>query len=230
MGVENKDKGRPVRGNVSERAGSLYARKTLVMGLTGGPATGKTTVARMFEDLGAKVLSADDVVHHLMQPETDVWRAIVHEFGRTILNADGSMDRKKLAEVVFADPEKRRRLEAIIHPPVLEFLAKEAERFRGSGEGVLILEIPLLVETSSLALVDKVLVVTAEQETQIERLQKRYGIGRKEAVLRIGSQLPMSEKVKHADWVICTEGTLRGTKEQVNRVWGAIRKSLAQPK
>jgi len=229
MNLDQNRQDEPVRAEQSERAGSLYARRTLVVGLTGGIATGKTTVARMFKALGAEVLSADDIVHKMLQPGSDVWRAVVQEFGEDILAESGEVDRRELAAIVFRDPQKRLRLEAIIHPPILDFLAAEAKRFRDIGEGVLILEIPLLVETSSLGLVDKVLVVTAEQETQIKRLQKRYGITREEAILRIQSQLPMSEKIKHADWVVGTDGTLRSTRGQVERVWDAIQKSLAQP-
>ena len=200
-----------------------------MVGLTGGAATGKTTVARMFKALGAKVLSADEIVHKMLRPGADMWQAVVREFGEGILAEGGKLDRRKLAETVFHDPRKRLRLEAITHPPVLDHLSAEAERFRDTGEGVLILEIPLLVETSSLGLVDKVLVVTAEQETQIRRLQKRYSIGREEAMLRIKSQLPMSEKLRHADWVVSTEGELCSTRKQVERVWSTIQKSLTQP-
>jgi len=216
------NKGRPV-----ERAGSFFARKTLVVGVTGGIATGKTTVARMFEDLGAKVISADDIVHRILEPGTEVWERVLREFGREVLKPDGNIDRSKLGEIVFRDPVKRSRLEAMTHPPVLDYLQKEADSFRRSGRGVLILEIPLLIEAGALRMVDKVLVVTAEQESQISRLEKRYGISRDEAMLRISSQLPLAEKVRYADWVISAEGTLDSTKKQVERVWSDVQKLLA---
>jgi len=209
-----------------EGTGSFFARKALVIGLTGGVATGKTTVARMFENLGAKVISADDAVHRLLEPNTEVWKRVREEFGEEVLTSDGNIDRVRLGDLVFRDSEKRARLESIIHPPVIEYLRREAEAFR-AGEGVLILEIPLLVEVGAYDLIDKVLVVTAEQVSQISRLKKRYGISRKEAILRITSQLPLAEKVKHADWVISTEGTLGSTKKQVERVWREVQKLLA---
>lgn len=217
---DNKDK--PV-----ERAGSFFARRTVVVGLTGGVATGKTTIARMFQDLGAQILSADEVVHRLIEPGTEAWKQIRQEFGREVVGPDGNIDRSRLGDLVFQDPEKRRRLEAILHPPVLDYLRKEADSFRKSGDGVLILEVPLLVEAGALPLVDKVLVVTAEQESQISRLEKRYGMSREAAILRISSQLPLAEKVKYADWVISTEGTLESTKKQVERVWCDIQNLLA---
>lgn len=207
--------------------GSFFVRKTLVVGLTGGAATGKTTVAGMFQDLGAKVISADEVVHRMLERGSDVWRQVRQEFGEEVLTPDGNIDRVRLGDLVFREKGKRTRLEAIIHPPVIEYLQREAECFRESGQGVLILEIPLLIEVGALHLVDKVLVVTAEQESQISRLEKRYGIGREEAILRISSQLPLAEKVRHADWVISTEGTLDSTKKQVERVWYEAQKLLA---
>lgn len=226
----NRNSEKPVCNEKSERTGSLYAHKALVIGLTGGIATGKTTVACIFDELGAKVVSADDIVHELLQPGTDVSREVVEVFGKDILKEDGSIDRRRLGGIVFRDPEKKARLEAIIHPHVIECLEKIAQEFHKKDSGVLILEIPLLIETSLISLVDKVLVVTVEQETQIDRLEKRYGVSREEAILRIKAQLPMSEKLKHADWVASTDGTLGATKEQVERIWYAIQKSLAQPK
>ena len=221
------NKGKPVRATQDERAGSFFARKSLVIGLTGGVATGKTTVARMFQDLGANVISADEVVHQMLAPGSQVWEQVRQEFGREVLLPDGNIDRSRLADVVFRDPGRRMRLEAITHPPVLEYLRKQSDCFRESGEGVLVLEIPLLIETGALDIVDKVLVVTAEQESQISRLENRYSIRREEAIRRICSQLPLEEKVRHADWVISTEGTLESTKTQVERVWCDVQKLLA---
>lgn len=228
MNTERRKYEKPVRKQKPTRAGSLYARNALVVGLTGGIATGKTTVADMFKHLGAKVVSADEIVHEMLQPGSETSCAIAQEFGDSILKSDRSIDRLKLAEIIFNEKRKRLRLEKILHPPVIARLAEEAERFRNEGEGVLILEIPLLVETASMDMVDIILVVTAEQETQIERLYIRYGLGRREAVLRIESQLPMSEKLKYAEWVIDTEGTLQDTRIQVKKVWDTIQKSLAQ--
>jgi len=219
----------PVRGGKPERTGSFRAGTAIVLGLTGGIATGKTTVADMLRSLGAKVISADEVVHAMFEPGMPVWHAVVREFGDGILTRDKKIDRAKLGKLVFGDPVARRKLEAMVHPSVLAYLDREAKRFRSSGEGVLVLEIPLLVETSSFSLVDKVLVVSAEQETQIHRLERRNGVSREEATRRISSQRPMTEKIRHADWVVTTDGALRATKEQVSKVWDDIQNLLAQP-
>lgn len=226
----SKSENEPVREHITERTGSLYGRKALVIGLTGGIASGKTTVADMLKARGATVISADDIVHQLLKPGTDVYDAVVREFGQTVLTDKGEVNREKLASIVFRDPVKRTLLESIVHPRVLRRLSEEAERFRQSCQGVLVLEVPLLIETSFVKVVDKVLVVTAEQPTQVERLEKRYGITREEAILRIESQLPTSEKIRYADWVISTEGTLEDTESQVSRVWDIIQKSLANRK
>jgi dephospho-CoA kinase len=205
----------------------MCGRNNIVIGITGGIATGKTTVAGMLGAFGAKVVSADEIVYELMRPHTDVWRSIVDEFGEEILSSDGTIDRKRLARVVFRDAERRSRLESITHPRVFARLAEIAKSFREHDNGVLIIEIPLLVETSSEWLVDKVIAVTAEQDAQICRLKYRYGIDDREALCRIRSQMPLSEKVKFADWIVSTDGSVQSTSEQVASVWGNIQKQLA---
>lgn len=227
MRAAHKHSEKPVRKEMPKRAGSFSIRKTMVIGLTGGIATGKTAVAQMFEEKGAKVISADEIAHELLKSGTAVREEVIKEFGKTIQKKDGSIERQRLAEIVFCNPQKKTRLESFIHPPVIKKLKEEIKRFRSEGEGVLILEVPLLIESSSLRLVEKVLVVAAEQGTQIKRLEKRYGLERDEAMLRIKSQLPVSEKIKYANWVINTEGTLSDTKRQVDKVWNSIQKLLA---
>lgn len=229
MDSKRIEEDKPAQSEESRRAGSFHGCRSIVVGLTGGIATGKTTIGLMLESFGAKFVSADQVVHSLMAPETDVWREVVEEFGDSIITSDGEIDRSRLGEIVFHDARKLKRLEEIIHPRVLGCLSEEAERFRKEEAGILVLEIPLLIETSSMHIVDKVLVVTAEQESQIKRLKDRYGANREEALLRIESQLPLSEKVKYADWVISTEGVLQSIKEHLQRVWLALQKALAQP-
>lgn len=189
-------------------------------------ATGKTTVACMLEELGAKRISADEIVHEMLRPGTDVSRLVAEEFGGDILS-DGEIDRAKLAEVIFEDASKRNRLEEIIHPRVIGEIAERIDVFRRTGSGVLVVEIPLLIEVGAVSLVDKVLLASAEQDAQIDRLERRYNISRRDALLRIRAQLPMEEKAKYADWVISTEGTLRATKRRVERLWFDIQESLA---
>lgn len=219
----------PVRPDDEARAGHNFEKSTLVVGLTGGPATGKSTVAAVFRELGAEVISADEIVHKLLAHDEDVRRSVVKEFGKEILDDCGNVNRRRLGEIVFQDEKKRRRLERIIHPPVLKTIEQEINKFRRDGQGVLVVEIPLLVEVSCFYLVDKVVVVTAEQETQLQRLQNRYGLSQSDAMKRINAQLPLSAKLKYADWVIDNNGTVDATREQVQKVWQAMRDYLAQP-
>lgn len=228
--IEHVNNNEPACCKPNEQAGSILCHRSMVIGLTGGIATGKSTVAAMFKDLGANVVDADAIVHQMLRKGEVVWQAVVDEFGNQILLPDNEIDRRRLGDIVFNDPTKRARLEAVVHPPVIEYLSKLADQFRAAETGVLILEIPLLVELSLQSLVDKVLVVTAEQETQVRRLINRYGIDAEQALIRIRSQMSLSEKSKFADWIISTEGTLQSTREQVSSVWDQTQKALAQRK
>jgi dephospho-CoA kinase len=182
----------------------------------------------MFEALGAKYVSADGIVHELLVNGTDAWREVVREFGDEILLPDLEIDRRKLGVIVFNDSEKRRRLEEIVHPRVFSRLAEIARDYREHCSGILILEIPLLIETSFYEEIDKIVVVVSEQETQISRLQKRCGMDRETAIRRLASQMPTTEKIRYADWVISTNTTLAATSAQVERVYAAAQKLLAQ--
>ncbi len=227
MDVSRNKKAEPVRKASAKRVGSSCENHTIVLGVTGGIASGKSTIAAMLADLGAEVISADEIVHRLLADDECVKSSIVSVFGDSVLDRDGSIDRHVLGEIVFGDARQRAMLEAIIHPKVLQTLRNEAEMFRHDGSGVLALEIPLLVEVGAFDLIDKVLVIIAEHETQISRLVKRDGITRESAMARVSSQMPLSEKVRYADWVVDTDGGLRTTKAQVYKVWTDLQELLA---
>jgi dephospho-CoA kinase len=227
MDVERNEKAEPVRKASAKRVGSLCENGSLVVGLTGGIATGKSTVAGMLADLGAEVISADDLVHRLLAEDASVRSDIVRKFGGSVLDKRGSIDRQALGRIVFENPEQRAVLEAIIHPLVLQTLKREVDAFRRKTCGVLVLEIPLLIEVGAFDLIDKVLVVTAEQETQICRLEKREAMSRDAALARIASQMPLSEKVRYGDWVVDTTGEYCATKEQIYKVWKDLEELLA---
>ncbi|MBP6965264.1 MAG: dephospho-CoA kinase [Armatimonadetes bacterium] len=197
------------------------------MGLTGGVASGKSTVAHMLEAMGATWISADEIVHALLAPGTETSSQVAREFGSEVLSPSGGVDRGKLGTIVFSDVEKRRRLEAILHPIVMKEISSSIERFRDCGSGVLVVEVPLLVEIGAARMFDKILVVSAEQESQISRLHKRCNLNRDEAELRLKAQLPMKDKMQFADWVISTEGTLADTRTRVERLWCDIQECLA---
>jgi dephospho-CoA kinase len=179
----------------------------ILVGLTGGVATGKSTVAKMFKQCGAVVIDADELAHEVIKPGKPAWRAIVTLFGKTMLNQDRSLNRQALGSIVFRNRTKRRQLERIIHPRVAREQARLTKQAaRTDPTAVVIYDVPLLFEAGIDKRVDKTLVVTADRETQLARLKKRNGISRVEAIRRIRSQMPLSKKVRLADIVI--DGTL----------------------
>ena len=175
----------------------------ILVGLTGGVATGKSTVAKLFRRCGAVIIDADALARLVVQPGTPAWREIVKTFGASVLNPDRTIDRHALGRIVFLNPTKRRRLERIIHPRVAREqhrLTKQAARL--TPRAVIVYDVPLLFEAGIDKRVDKILVVTADRETQITRLRKRNGLTRAAALRRIRSQIPLSEKVERADFVL----------------------------
>ena len=180
----------------------------ILVGLTGGVATGKSTVAAMFKRCGAVVIDADALACEVVAPGKPAWRDIVTVFGGEVLNPDRTINRRALGAIVFRNKAKRRRLERIIHPRV----AQEQMRLTRAAamrdpHAVVIYDVPLLFEAGIDKRVDKTIVVTADRETQISRLKKRNGFSRAEAVRRIKSQLPMANKVARADCVF--DGTMK---------------------
>lgn len=179
----------------------------ILIGLTGGVATGKSTVAKMFKQCGAIIIDADELAREVVLPGKPAWRGIVRQFGKSVLNADRTINRQALGAIVFSRPVKRRVLERLIHPRVAREqrrLTREAARKDPSA--VVIYDVPLLFEAGIDKRVDKIIVVTADRSTQITRLKNRNGLTRAEALRRIRSQMPLSEKLRKADMVI--DGTL----------------------
>ena len=186
----------------------------LLVGLTGGVATGKSTVAKMFKQCGAIVIDADELAHEVVKPGKPAWREIVGLFGKAVLNQDRSLNRQTLGSIVFRNPKKRRQLEHIIHPRV----AREQTRLtrqaaRTDPKAVVIYDVPLLFEAGIDKRVDTTIVVTADRETQIARLKKRNGLSRTDAIRRIKSQMPLQKKCLLADVQI--DGTKRLNQLQV---------------
>ena len=175
----------------------------IFVGLTGGVATGKSTVAKMLERCGAFVIDADALAHQVMEPGKPAWRDIVKTFGKTIVNPDRTINRQALGAMVFRNRARLRRLEQIIHPRVAR---EQARMMRLAGrkdpKAVVIYDVPLLYEAGIDARVDKVVVVTADRDTQITRLKKRNGLTRTEAIRRIRSQWPLRKKASAADYVL----------------------------
>ena len=190
--------------------------KKYLIGLTGNIATGKSAVLRMLKRLGAKVIDADALVYQLMAKGTPVWQAILDEFGEGILGPEGEIDRGKLGAIVFADAEVLKRLEAIVHPAVT---ARVDELIRQATEPVVVVEAIKLIEAGWHRTCDALWVVTCSREQQLERLMRTRKLSREEALLRIEAQPPQEDKIALADVVIDNSGSLKETREQVEREW-----------
>ena len=194
-----------------------------VIGLTGGIGSGKSTVSHFLAELGAVIVDADRVGHEAFKPDTDVWREVVTAFGRQILTPDGDIDREKLGETVFANPESLLRLNQIMHPRIFEMVKARLEEYRRQGVRVVVLEAPLLIEAGWASLVDQVWVTVASESTILGRLKQRAGLPEQQSLARIHSQLPSEERLKHADVVIDNDCSLNELKAKVRELWQGIR-------
>ena len=191
----------------------------IVVGLTGSVGTGKSTVANLFRELGAYVIDWDELAREVAKPQSKAWQEIVEYFGKDILNQDLTINRQKLAKIVFADKEKLARLNQIIHPEVSRRDEKVTDQIRRRDPDALIIkDIPLLFEMADPPSLDKIIVVSASRETQLRRLRAK-GIMDEDARRRIDAQLPLEEKVKRADFVVDNDGQLEDTKRQVAQIY-----------
>ncbi|MEW6524559.1 MAG: dephospho-CoA kinase [Bacillota bacterium] len=195
----------------------------LVIGLTGGIASGKSTLSSILQQLGAHIIDADAVAHEVVRPGTPAHRELVEAFGRDILNPDSTINRRRLGRLVFSDREALHRLNNITHPRVISAIAGELDALRRQGTGVVVVDAPLLIEAGMTGLVDEVWVVAVDESTQLERLMSRDRYSFREAMNRLGAQLPLREKVRHAHRVINNSGTVEETRRQVEVIWEKLR-------
>ena len=195
--------------------------KKLILGITGGIASGKTTVMKMLADAGLPTLCSDDLAHACIRRGTPAYRAILARFGSGILGGDRQIDRKKLGRIVFNDPLQRRQLERIVHPCVIRGLRQFIKRHRG----VMALDIPLLYEAGYEDLVNSVIVVYSTRTQQLKRLMRRSGMSRSEASRRVASQLPIEEKCRRANLVLDNSRTLESLRDQVQKLLKELKRS-----
>lgn len=190
-----------------------------VIGLTGGIASGKSTVAGMLAAKGAWIVDADQLARRVVGPGSTALSEIAQTFGPEVIAADGTLDRRRLAELVFADESARQRLNSIVHPGVLELSQAEIREAQSAGAGIIVYDVPLLFETGRQAEFEGTLLVWVEAQTQLLRLRLRSELSEAEAEARIASQMPLERKRELADWVIDNSGTLEGTQELVDVLW-----------
>jgi dephospho-CoA kinase len=197
-------------------------RKFLLVGLTGGIATGKSTVAETLRTLGAEVIDADQLARDVVAPGEPVLAEIVREFGE-VRNADGTLDRKKLGAIVFHDTARRKRLEAITHPAIRErFLARLAELEARGFAGLVFFDAPVMIESGNYRNMDRLVVVFTDAATQRGRLMARDGMAAAEASARMATQMPVVDKAKLADYVIDNTGDRAATAAKTREVFEAL--------
>lgn len=196
----------------------------LIVGLTGGIASGKSLVAKVFQDLGAHIIDADKIVHELLEPGQQAWEEVVKYFGPEIVFPDKTIDRRKLGAIVFNDAEKRAWLNQCLHPKVFAvYTARVKHLCARELDAIIVLDAALLIETGYHKKMDRIVVVYADQEQQMERLTSRDRFSREQALVRIRSQMPLSEKRKQADYVIENTGTREETEQQAREIFQKLK-------
>lgn len=201
--------------------------KKLIIGITGGFGSGKSTVAKIFKGWGAQVIDADKIAHQLLKPKTKSYSKIIAAFGRGILKQDKTIARNKLAQIVFPNKNLRIKLNQITHPTIIRRIKN---KINTSKEKLIVLDAPLLVEAGLRKSIDRLIVVKIRRKVQIERLLKKTSLTESDILRRIKSQIPLENKVRLADFVIDNSGTIQETSKQVKNIWKKMDLSLAAKK
>jgi dephospho-CoA kinase len=198
----------------------------LKIAITGGAGTGKSTVARMFAELGAEVLDADQIARAAVAVGAPAWQELRRLYGPEFFNQNGALNRSRLAQLVFADPEERRRLDSLIHPRVEAELKARVAELERRGTALVLVEVPLLFETGREASFDRVIVVAAPETLQIRRLRGRDHRVPEEIRGILKAQWPLADKVARADYVVGNGGRRRATARQVKNIWWELKNQL----
>ena len=192
----------------------------IVAGLTGGIATGKSTVSAFLEQAGAVIVDADKIARHLVRKGQPAWQKIVDAFGSSILLLDGELDRSRLGEIIFNDPDQKRILNRIVHPEVgSETAVQLAEIEKNQPDSLVILDVPLLIESGMNAGLSEIIVVVIPEPLQIERLMHRNNLSQEQALARMRSQMPIDEKRKRATRLIDNSGSRENTRRQTMDIY-----------
>ncbi len=216
-------------GGVGQLEGLRGNDNRLLLGVTGGIASGKSAVAKMLEEKGAPIIDFDVITRQVQEPGKKAWNDIVDFFGKQVLLEDDNLDRKKLSNIIFNDLEKRKKLESFVHPQIgIEFFKQVGEIASDDPNAIIQVVIPLLIETNMQYIFHKNLMVYVSEEIQIERLALRDGISKEEAANILASQLPIDEKKGFADYVINNEDSIEETQKQVEKLWRTLKQLQAE--
>ncbi|MBA4601633.1 dephospho-CoA kinase [Thermoactinomyces mirandus] len=195
----------------------------MLLGLTGSIATGKSTVSAMLRQKGAYVIDADQAAREAVEPGSEGLKRIVDHFGAEMLDDEGRLDRARLGAVIFQDPWKRKKLNRLLHPLIMQTMQSQTDKIRKRvKQGLIIWDVPLLIEENLTPLVEAVILVYVPKEIQLERLMKRNALSKKEALGRIEAQMDIEEKRKFANYIIDNRGTLSDTERQVDQLWNYL--------
>ncbi|MCX5702364.1 MAG: dephospho-CoA kinase [Candidatus Omnitrophica bacterium] len=197
-------------------------RKKIILGITGSFGSGKSTVAAIFKSYGAKIIDADRISHSIISPGSKIYKKIVATFGPSILRKDRRINRDKLAKIAFSDKALLKSLNKILHPEILRIIKK---KIRTLSSKIIVLDAPLLIETGLTKLADKIIVVKIKRSQQLKRIQKKTFLDPADILKRIRFQLPLSKKIRLADFIIDNSGTIEKTKNQAAQIRRLLWKS-----
>jgi len=190
-----------------------------LVGLTGGVATGKSTVSNMFRELGVPVIDADAMARRIVEPGRTAWKAIKDEFGQCVFHDNGELNRAALRTIIFEDEDQRQKLNRITHPEIYKEMWWEAVKCAASGYQYIIMDLPLLFEAGVMVpYMHKIIVVTCEEDLQLQRLMEQRHLSERDAKLMIGAQMNLDQKASMAQFVIENSGSLYDTTDQVSRI------------
>lgn len=191
---------------------------TLVLGLTGGIATGKSTADNFFKKHHIPIVDSDKIAHHIYDPGKQGYNEVVTEFSSAILDSDKKINRKRLGEIVFHNPQKMQRLDEITHPLIYQEVVNKLNKYREQAEKIVIFDAPLLYETGGQRLCDFVLVISLPESLQLKRLMERNNLTESQAQARIDSQMPLAKKIAKADFVVDNTGTIDELEEKLKEI------------
>ncbi len=201
----------------------------LIVGLTGGIASGKSLVRVMLNDLGCCTIDSDDIAHEIIQPGGRAYQEIIDAFGTEILNSDRTINRLILGDIIFKDERKRKKLNSIMHPIIIEEETHRLEKYCDQVEqGIGVVDAALMIEAGTYKYYDKVIVVYAKEEQQLKRLVQRDSLNEEDALCRIRSQMPIEEKLKLADYKVDNSGNIKQTAAQVVEVYHSLKQDLEE--
>src|SRR3989338_4830716 len=195
--------------------------KKVILGITGSFGSGKSTVAGFFKVLGVRVIDADRIAHSIAGPKTRIHRRIIRCFGKGIMKEDKNIDRHKLAQIVFANRSALKKLNKVMHPEIIRVMK---DGIANSRERLVVLDAPLLIEAGLKDTGDKLIVVKINQKQQIERMIKKTSLSKNDILKRIRSQMPLSMKLRGADFIIDNSGTIDQTKKQVEKIYRKVKR------